>query len=92
MKIFETECLLNSQLRNTHACSSAAQEFFTESSPLGSHFRENLQQTHFSVVLPVSSLISLQQSLIKSNKLHFMMKYHFDFLPTKFELPTPNNN
>ena len=23
---------------------------------------------------------------MESNKLNFMMKYHFDFLPTKFEL------
>ena len=27
MKIFKTECLLNAQLPNTHACSSTAQEF-----------------------------------------------------------------
>ena len=27
MKIFKTECLLNSKLPNTHACSSATQEF-----------------------------------------------------------------
>ena len=46
----------------------------SESASLGSHFRENLQQTHFSVVLPVSGLISLQQSLIERNKLNFMMK------------------
>ena len=46
-----------------------------------SHFRENL----FSVVLPASGLISLQQSLIGSSKLNFMMKQHFDFLPTKSE-------
>ena len=37
-----------------------------------------------SVVLPASGLISLQQNIIESNKLNFMMKYHFDFLPTKF--------
>ena len=55
---------------------------------LGSHFKENLQQTHF----PASGLISLQQSTIESNNLNFMMKYHFDVLPTKFELATRNNN
>ena len=39
------------------------------------------------VFLPPSGLISLQQSLIeKKNKLKFMMKLHFVFLPTKFEL------
>ena len=27
MKILKTECLLNAQLPNTHACSSTAQEF-----------------------------------------------------------------
>ena len=64
----------------------------SESASLGSHFRENLQQTYFSVVLPASGLISLQQSLIESSKLHFMMKQHFDFLSTKSELATANNN
>ena len=73
MKIFKIECLLNSHLPNTHACSSAAREFCPSAS-VGSHFRENLQQTHFSVVLPASGLIYLQQSLIESNKLNFMMK------------------
>ena len=34
----------------------------SESACMGSHFRENLQQTHFSVVSPVSGFISLQQS------------------------------
>ena len=43
----------------------------------------------FPVVLPASGLISLQQSIIESNKLNFMMKYHLDFL---FELATCNNN
>ena len=62
-----------------------------ESPSLGSHFRENLQQIHFSVVLQASGYISLQQSPIETNKLNFMMKYHFDFLPTKFEIATPNN-
>ena len=35
--------------------------------------------------------MSLQQSIIESNKLNFMMKYHFDFLPTKI-WTTRNNN
>ena len=39
--------------------------------------------TLFSVVLPASGLISLQQNIIESNKINFMMKYHFEFLPTK---------
>ena len=52
----------------------------SESASLGSQLRENLEQT----VLPASRLISLQQNNIESNKLDFMMKYHFDFLPTKF--------
>ena len=43
MKIFKTECLLHSQLPNTHVCWSAAQEF----ARIRSHFKENLQQTHF---------------------------------------------
>ena len=73
MKIFKTECLVNSQLPNTYACPSAAQKL-SEYASLGSHFRENLQQTHFSIVLPVSGLIFPQQSLIESNKLNFMMK------------------
>ena len=64
----------------------------SESASLGSHFRENLQQTYFSVVLPASGLISLQQSLIESSKLNFMMKQHFDFLLTKSELATADNN
>ena len=53
---------------------------------------ENLQQTHFLVALLVSGFISLQKSLIKSNQLPFMMKYHFDFLPTKSDLATTNNS
>ena len=43
-------------------------------SEAGNHFRENLQQTHFSVILPASGLISLLQSLTESNKLNFMME------------------
>ena len=92
MKIFKTECLLNSKLPNTHACSLPAQEFCPNPFLWVVHFRENLQQTYFSVVLPASGLISLQQSLIESSKLNFMMKQHFDFLPTKSELATANNN
>ena len=42
--------------------------------------------------MPASGLISLQQSLIESNELNFMLKYHFDFLPTKLELAAPNNS
>ena len=42
--------------------------------------------------MPVSGLFSLQQSLIENNKLNFIMEYHFDFLPTKFELATPYND
>ena len=44
----------------------------SESTSLGSHFRENLQQTHFSVVLHLTFF--LQQSLIENNKLNFMTK------------------
>ena len=51
-----------------------------------------MQQTYFSVVLPASGLISLQQSLIESSKLNVMIKQHFEFLATKFELATANNN
>ena len=62
-----------------------------ESASLGGHFRENLQQTHL-IVLLVSGLISLQESIIERNKLNFMMKQHFDLLTTKFELAIANNN
>ena len=55
-------------------------------------FQRKLTTNSFSVVLPASGLISLQQSAIESNKPNFMMKYHFDVLPTKFELATRNNN
>ena len=54
--------------------------------------QRKLATNSLSVVLPASGLISLQQSTIESNKLNFMMKYHFDVLPTKFELATRNNN
>ena len=69
-----TECLLNSPLPNTHASFNNSKRLLSESVSLGSHFRENLQQTDFSVVLPASGIISLQQSLIESKKLNFMMK------------------
>ena len=36
--------------------------------------------------------IKLASSVIESNKLHFMMKEHFEFLSTKFELATLNNS
>ena len=74
MKIFKTECLLDSKLPNTQS------------------FQRKLATNLFSVVLPASGLISFQQSLIESNKLNFMMKQHFDFLPTKSELAAANNN
>ena len=91
MKIFKRECLLNAQLLNTHACSSTAQEFCLNPL-LWVVNREKLATNLFSVVLPASGLISLQQNSIESNKLNFMMKYHFDFLPTKLELAIRNNN
>ena len=47
---------------------------FVRIGSMGSHFRENLQQTNLSVFLPASGLISLQKSFIESNKLNFMMK------------------
>ena len=65
MKIFKTGCLLNSQLP-THMPVHQQHKSFVRSASPGSHFRENLQLiflTHFSVVLLVSGLISLQQSL-----------------------------
>ena len=58
----------------------------------GKSFQRKLATNSFSVVLLASGLISLKQSTIESNKLNFMMKYHFDVLPTKFELATRNNN
>ena len=58
----------------------------------GKSIERKLATNLFSVVLPASGLISLQQNIIESNKLNFMMKYHFDVLPTKFELATHNNN
>ena len=58
----------------------------------GKSFQRKLATNSFSVVLPASGLISLQQSTVESNKLNFMMKYHFDVLPNKFELATRNNN
>ena len=61
----------------------------SESASLGSHFRENLQQTHFQLFCQHRALLLSNK---ESNKLNFMMKQHFDFLPTKFELATPLNN
>ena len=58
----------------------------------GKSFQRKLTTNSFSVVLPASGLIFLQQSTIESNKLNFTMKYHFDILPTKFEQATRNNN
>ena len=81
LTVTKQTCLFISNLR-----------FLSESASLGSHFRENLQQTHFSVVLPASGLISLQQSFIESNKQKVMMKYYFDVLPAKFEQATPDNS
>ena len=84
MKIFKTECLLNAQLPNTHACSSTAQEFCLNPFLWVKSIERKLATNLFSVVLPASGLISLQQNIIESNKQNFMMKYRFDFLPTKF--------
>ena len=58
----------------------------------GQSIQRKLATNSFSVVLPASGLISLQQSNIESNQLNFMMKYHFHVLPTKFELATRNKN
>ena len=74
MNIFKTECLLNSKLPELTCLFISSTRVLSESASLDSHFRENLQQTHFSVVLPVSGLISLEQSIIESNKLNFMIK------------------
>ena len=92
MKIFKTECLFNSELPNTHACSLPEQEFCPNPLLWVVISEKTCKQTYFSVVLPASGLISLQKSLIESSKLNFMMKQHFDFLPTKSELATANNN
>ena len=93
MKIFKTECLLHSQLPNTNMPVDDQQhKGFARIRFSGQSFQRKLATNSFSVVLPASSLISLQQSTIESNKLNFMMKYHFDVLPTKFELAARNNN
>ena len=96
MKIFKTEFIKLTATKHTcflfMSSTPGSTRVLSESASLGNHFRENLQQAHFSVVLPVSGLIFLQQSLLESNKLNFMMKCHFDFLPTKLELATANNN
>ena len=47
MKIFKTECLLHSQLPNTHPCWSAAQEFCSNPFLWVVISEKNLQQTHF---------------------------------------------
>ena len=89
MKIFKTEFIKLTATKHTCLFISStpgSTRVLSESASLGSHFRENLQQAHFSVVLPISGLISLQKGLLKRNKLNFMMKYHFDFLPTKLGL------
>ena len=91
MKIFKTECLLNSKLPNTHVCLSTTQDF-CPNPLLWVVISRKLATNSFLIVLPVSGLISFQQSTIESNKLNFMMKYHLDFLPTKFELATLNNS
>ena len=91
MKIFKTECLLNSKLPNTHACSSPAQEFCPNPF-LWVILSEKTCNKYIFSCLPASGLISFQQSLTESNKLNVMMKQHFDFLPTKSELATANNN
>ena len=73
MKIFKTECLLNTQLPNTHACSSATQEFCPNPLLLVVMSEKTYNKLIFSC-FQVSGLISLQQSLLESNELNFMMK------------------
>ena len=65
---------------------------FARTVSLGSHFKENLQQTHFQLFCRHLASFLNNKGTIESNKLNFMMKYHFDVLPTKFELATLNNN
>ena len=48
MKIFETECLLDPQLPNTHVCLFiSSTRVLSDSASLGSHFRENLATNSF---------------------------------------------
>ena len=76
MKIFKTESLLNSKPPKETYLLISSTRVLSESASLGSHFRENLQ-----LFCHASGLISLPQSLIESNTLNFMMKWHFDILP-----------
>ena len=86
MKIFKTECLLYSQLPNIHACSSAAEEFCPN--PL--LWVVISEKTCKKLIFQLFCVIWLYFSPTK--RVNFMMKYYFDFLRTKFELATPNNN
>ena len=83
MKIFKTVFVKCTATKHTRLFINST-SVLSESASLGSQLRENFATNLFSVVLPASGLISLQQNIIESNKLNFMMKYHFDFLPTKF--------
>ena len=85
------ECLLHSQLP-THMPVDPQHKSFARIRFSVLSFQRKLATNSFSVVLLASGLVSLQQSTIESNKLNFMMKYHSDVLPTKFELATRNNN
>ena len=91
MKIIKTECLLNSKLPNTHACSLPAQPFCPNPFLWVIISEKTCNKLIFSF-LPAYGLISFQRSLMESNKLNFIMKQHFEFLPTKSELATANNN
>ena len=86
MKIFKTEFLLNAQLLNTCLFISNTR-VLSESASLASHVRENLQQAHFQLFCQHLDLF-FSNSLIESNKLNCIMKQHFGFLPTKFEVAT----
>ena len=73
MKIFKTVFVKLKAVQHTCLFITCIR-VLSESASLGSHFRENLQQTHFTVVSPVSGPISPQQGLIESNNLSVMMK------------------
>ena len=87
MKIFKTECLLHSQLPNTHVCLSAAQEFCPNPFLWVVISKKTCNKLIFSCFAGICPYFSPTiQSTIESNKLNFMMKNHFGVLPTKSEL------
>ena len=78
-KLSRKECLLNSNLPNTHASLSAVQDFCPNTLYSAAIFLREVVTNSFSVVVPAFGLICVQLNLTDRKQSPVAIKHHFCF-------------